>query len=74
VTLMSTFANDRGRPATNGTPSKMSITNDVPIVTPLDGQIRCTRCGHLLHADESVRLAIGPVCRRLVSDLAEVAA
>lgn len=69
---MSNF-HDRGRPAVNGTPSKMSIATDVTIVTPLDGQIRCTRCGHPLHADESVRLELGPVCRRLVADLAEVA-
>ncbi len=65
---------DRGRPAANGTPSKMSIATDVTIVRPLDGQVRCTRCGHLLVADESVRLEIGPVCRRLIADLAGVAA
>lgn len=71
---MSTF-NDRGRPATDGTPSKMSIATDsTQNSTPNAGAIRCRCCRRVLTADVSVRLELGPVCRRLFGDLGEVAA
>lgn len=72
---MTQMSNERrSGPATHGPAPKLSIATDVTMVRPLDGQVRCTRCGRLLHADDSVRLELGPVCRRLVGELAEVAA
>lgn len=65
-------SDNRGRPAL-GTPSQMLIATNVSIVGPIDGQIRCTRCGAALSADESIRLELGPVCRRLAADLGAVA-
>lgn len=42
--------------------------------TPDVAVIRCRCCRRVLTADESVRLELGPVCRRLFADLGEVAA
>lgn len=66
-------SNDRGRPVTIRTPSKMSLTDSNFNSTQIDGQIRCTRCGAILSADESIRRELGPVCRRQVTDLGAVA-
>ena len=56
----------------------MSIHRDETSLRPVadstaDVVVRCIRCRHALHAEESVRAELGPVCRRIVADLAEVA-
>jgi hypothetical protein len=56
-------SNDRGRPVTRTAP-RMSIATDTAMVPPASDIVRCTRCGHHLRADESVRLELGPACRR----------
>ena len=66
--------NDRGRPGANRTASKMS-DDDKAIVLPIDDQIRCTRCGHVVWSPESVAAGVGRDCRRLLRRVArEVAA
>lgn len=64
---------DRGRPVTIQTPSQMSIATDKSMVaTDASTVVHCARCGHVLTAERSVELELGPVCRRVFAS--EVAA
>lgn len=62
-----TLPEKRVRPAGNGTDSAdqaggrsvISMTDAAPSRLPA-----CRECGHRLRAEESVRMGIGPVCRR----------
>ncbi|WP_425465182.1 DUF6011 domain-containing protein [Nocardioides humi] len=66
----------RSGPATHGPAPENSTTTTKFITecTPTDDVVRCTRCGHVVWTEESVRRELGPVCRRLVAELAGVAA
>lgn len=57
---------DRPRPDTNQAGSCMSsIATDAATVPPDADVVRCRRCRHPLTAATSVRLELGPTCRRL---------
>lgn len=67
---MSLSTNDRPRPVTNLAGSRMPTPDDTTATLPPNtsaqaGSVRCRRCGHLLVATRSVRVGMGPTCRRL---------
>lgn len=66
-------SNDRGRPVTIRTPSKMSLTDSIANSTPNSDATRCRCCGRVLTAESSVRVELGPVCRLLTADVPAVA-
>lgn len=64
----SRLAEDNHQTAEISTATKINFES-----TPEVGQIRCRCCRRVLTAERSVRLELGPVCRRQGASLAEVA-
>lgn len=62
------LTDDRGRPVTFRTASKMSHIDTVTLVDPVDTRPRCRRCGHVVFTAESIRLGIGLACRRALAN------
>lgn len=57
-------ANDRGRPVTTQTASRMSTLTDTPDCT--DDRPRCVRCGHVVFTAPAILTGLGRDCRRIV--------
>lgn len=72
---MNTIDHDRGRPATNETPSGLStITDPLSVPTGTDDRPRCVACNHVVWTPASIRTGLGRECRRQLARTARGAA
>lgn len=57
--------NDRGRPVTIQTASRMSTLTDSPSVpSQTDDRPRCRKCQHVVWTERSIASGLGTDCRR----------